>query len=85
MRLHIDDMGALGMGTDQRIVRVRKITDAKSGAYVVLDDHNEANVPNRVGKDMKETRYSAQMLQRQGFRKVGVDEIGRVRDPAQRS
>ena len=85
MRLHIDDMGALGMGTDQRIVRVRKITNAKNGALVVLDDHNEANVPNRVGKDMKENRYSAQMLQRQGFRKVGVDEIGRVQDPAQRS
>ena len=85
MRLHIDDMGALGLGTDRRIVRVRKITNAKNGALVVLDDHNEANVPNRVGKDMKENRYSAQMLQRQGFRKVGVDEIGRVQDPAQRS
>ena len=85
MRLHIDDMGALGMGTERHIVRVRKITDAKSGAFVVLDDHNEANVPNRVGKDMKENRYSVQTLQRQGFRKVDVDEIGQFQDPGPRS
>ena len=80
MRLRIDDMGALGEGPDLRIVRVRKITDAKGGAYVVLDDHNEANVADRVGKDMKESRFRAVTLKRQGFRKVGVDEIGRVRD-----
>ena len=63
MRLQIDDMGALGEGSERRIVRVRKITNAKSGAFVVLDDHNEANVPDRVGKDMKENRYSARQLQ----------------------
>ena len=81
MRLQIDDMGAVGEGPDRRIVRVRKITDAKSGAFVVLDDHNEANVPDRVGKDMRENRYSASKLRQQGFRKVKVDEIGRVLDP----
>ena len=81
MRLHIDDMGALGQGSERRIVRVRKITDARSGAFVVLDDHNEANVPDRVGKDMKENRYRARRLQDLGFRKVGVDESGRVLDP----
>ncbi len=81
MRLHIDDMGALGQGSERRIVRVRKITDARSGAFVVLDDHNEANVADRVGKDMKENRYRARRLQDLGFRKVGVDESGRVLDP----
>ena len=82
MRLHIDDMGALGLGTDRRIVRVRKI----SGGRVWLDDHNEADVADRVKKnEMKSNPYSARQLKQQGFRKVGVDEIGRVQDPAQRS
>ena len=83
-RLQIDDIGALGEGAERRIVRVRKITGARSGVFVVLDDHNEANVPNRVGKDMRENRYSAKQLKERGFRKVYVDEIGRVRrDPGQ--
>ena len=85
MRLQIDDMGALGEGQDRRIVRVRKITNARDGVYVVLDGHNEANVPDRVRKrQMKEGRYSARQLQKQGFRKVRVDEIGRVLDPGPR-
>ena len=78
MRLKIDDMGVLGEGADRRIVRVRKITNARTGVFIILDDHNEANVPNRVGKDMKENRYSANQLQKQSFRKVRVDAIGRV-------
>jgi len=80
-RLHRDDMGALGHGQNRHVVQVRKITAARAGVYVVLDDHNEANVPARVGKDMKENRYSARQLKRHGFRKVGVDEIGRLIDP----
>ena len=82
MRLHIDDMGALGEGSERRIVRVRKA----SGDRIWLDDHYEANVPNRIRKrELKERKYSARQLQALGFRKVGVDEIGRVRDPGPRS
>ena len=81
MRLQIDDMGTFGEGANRHILRVRKITDSKIAAFVVLDDHNEANVAARVGNDMRENRYSAQRLRRLGFRKVGVDEIGRVLDP----
>ena len=84
MRLQIDDMGAIGEGSERRIVRVRKITNAASGAFVVLDDHKEVNVPGRVGKDMRENKYSARQLKQHRFRKVGVDEIGRVRDPGPR-
>ncbi len=92
MRLQIDDMGALGTGKGRRVVRVRKI-DAGNKGRVILDDHNEANVPDRIRRDsrirretgvdsgMKEEVFSAQKLRRLGFRKVGVDEIGRVRDP----
>ncbi len=82
MRLQIDDMGALGERASRRIVRVRKITNnARKGGLVVLDDHNEANVPARIGKDLNERPASALQLRKQGFRKVGVDEMGRVLDP----
>jgi CRISPR-associated endonuclease Csn1 len=96
MRLHIDDMGALGEGEQQQIVRVRKITNAKDGVSIFLDPHNEADVPGRVTKsreqrrkgldyeDIREHKYSAKQLREQGFRKVGVDESGRVLDPGPR-
>lgn len=95
MRLQIDDMGALGEGQHLRIVRVRYI-DAGNRGRVILDDHNEADVPNRIKRDkrirkktgadtgMKEEVFSARKLRRLGFRKIGVDEIGRVRDPGPR-
>ena len=82
MRLHIDDMGALGEGVERRIVRVRKASRDR----IWLDDHNEANAASRIRKrELKEHKYSARQLQRLGFRKVGVDEIGRVRDPGPRN
>lgn len=84
MRLHRDDMGAIGDGPDRRIVRIRKMwTERGERGLVVLDDHNEANVDKRArdkGDKMKENKYSARQLQQSGFRKVGVDEIGRVLD-----
>ena len=92
MRLQINDMGALGEGADRRIVRVRKMDNSQSGPRIVLDNHNEANVADRIRQDartrketgtntgMKEDVYSAAKLRRLGFRKVSVDEIGRVRD-----
>lgn len=87
MRLQIDDMAAIGNGKSRRVVRVRKITAARSGVFVVLDSHNEANVANRVNDrndPMQETRYTAARLMKEGFRKVGVDEIGRILDPGPR-
>ena len=78
MRLQINDMGAIGEGEDRRIVRVRKMTVGK----IFLDDHNEAKVGRRIrNKEFESGQYSASKLQRSGFRKVGVDEIGRVLDP----
>ena len=77
MRLQINDMGAIGKGEDCRIVRVRKISAGK----IFLDDHNEADVDRRIrNKEIESGQYSASKLQRSGFRKVGVDEIGRVLD-----
>ena len=92
MRLQIDDLGALGEGADRRIVRVRQIDNNKSGPRIVLDDHNEANVDARIRQDTKTRRetgidvgmkvevYSAAKLLRLRFRKVRVDELGRVFD-----
>ncbi len=83
MRIYKDDMGVLDEGTNQRFVRVRKFGDG----YVVLDDHNEADVDGRERrKEMKRNNgHSATRLRQQRFRKVSVDEIGRVRDPGPRT
>lgn len=83
MRLHKDDMGALGEGSDPRIVRVRKF----NAGSAVLDDHNEADVDARERRgemDRSMSSYSAKKLREQGFRLVRVDELGRVRDPGPR-
>ena len=67
--------------------------NAKIGPRIVLDDHNEANVADRIKQDtrirketnasggMKEDVHSAEKLRRLGFRKVRVDELGNVYDP----
>ena len=68
-RLHTNDMVAIGEGEDRRIMRVRKMSAGRIG----LDDHNEAKAKPR--------EYRAKTLRDSGFRKVGVDEIGRVSDP----
>ncbi len=82
-RLYKNDMGAIGEGEERRIVHVRHMgTKTDRGPYVVLDDHKEANVDRRRRRgEIKEISYNARKLQRNGFRKVGVDEIGRVLDP----
>ncbi len=86
MRLHKGDMGALSTGDKRRIVKLRKLTAGRGGTFVFLDDHNEANVAARIidkSDPLKESKFSARQLQKQGFRKIGVDEIGRVLDPGQ--
>ena len=81
-RIYKGDMAAVGEGDDRRIVRVRKIDNAKNGAVVYMDGHNEANVDKRIRqKELKEKKYSVRQLRANKFRKVGVDEIGRLRDP----
>ena len=77
MRLYKDDMGALGDGAPRRIVRIRKF----NAGSVVLDSHNEAGVDARERKGEIERGigiYSPKRLREEGFRKVRVDEIGRV-------
>ena len=80
-RIHKGDMAALGEGGAREIVRVRKIDNAKTGVSIYMDAHNEANVDKRVrNKELTARKYSARKLRESAFRKVGVDEIGRVHD-----
>ncbi len=82
MRLHIDDMGAIGAGIERRLLRVCKMSTEAGKEYVYLAEHNEGNVDARVReKELKYLKESCDGLRKKGFRKVGVDEIGRVTDP----
>lgn len=84
-RLQIDDLGAIYDGAERRIVRVCKMSGTANGEIIYLAAHNEANVDARVRQ--KEIRYlqeSATGLRKKKFRKVGVDEIGRLTDPGPR-
>lgn len=86
MRLHIDDIGAIGEGPERRIVRVCKMSTESGKEYIYLADHNEGNVDARVrAKELKYLKESCDGLRKKGFRKVGVDEIGRLTDPGPRS
>ena len=77
-RLHINDMCALGIGEHRKIFRVRKIV---ASGIVHIDPHNEADVDARVRKkEIKDIKKSAEQFRSEGFRKVGVNEIGDVLD-----
>lgn len=85
MRLHIGDMGATGEGAERRILRVCKMSTESGKQYVYLAGHNEGNVDARVrAKELKYLKESCDGLRKKGFRKVGVDEIGRLTDPGPR-
>ena len=82
MRLHINDMVAIGEGDERRILRVQFL----SGQGITAVDHNEGgNLHQRV-RDKKLDNYyvplrvSASRVLSVGLRKVSVDVIGRVRD-----
>lgn len=82
-RIHKGDMAALVNDKGVReIARVRKIDNAKTGVSIYMDAHNEANVDKRIrNKELTARKYSVRQLRESAFRKVGVDEIGRLRDP----
>lgn len=80
MRLHKNDMIAIGEGAERQIFYVVKL----SKQNVILAEHNIAN--HRARNDDKEdpfryTIYSAKNLKEPGARKIRVDELGRVYDP----
>ena len=68
MRIYKGDMGAVGEGENRRIVHIRHIV--QPGRLRVSDHQREA----------EQQSYGAEPLRKAGFRKVRVDEIGRVFD-----
>lgn len=85
-RIQIDDLCAIYQNEERRIVRVCKLSTESGKEHVYLIDHNESNVDARVrDKELKYFKESASSLKKKGFRKVGVDEIGRVTDPGPRT
>ena len=82
MRLHINDMVAVGEGDERRILRVQFL----SGQMVTAVDNNEGgNLHARVRDKDPDTRYvplriSASRVLDAGLRKVSVDVLGRVLD-----
>lgn len=86
MRLHNGDIGAIGEGAERRILRVCKMSTESGKEYIYLADHNEGNVDARVrAKELKYLKESCDGLRKKNFRKVGVDEIGRLTDPGPRA
>ena len=68
-RVYKNDMCAIETGADRKIMVVRKM----DGQRLTLFEHHASNDQGRT--------IRIEPLRKRGFRKVGVDEIGRVRDP----
>ena len=66
MRLHKNDMGVLGQGENLQVVRIVQVTADR----VTVISHTDATRDTRT--------YRSNSLRRRGFRKVRVDEIGRM-------
>ena len=82
MRLHEDDMVAVGSNESRRIYRIRSL----SGQKIVAVEHNEGGdlrKRERTGDPearLKPLQVSAGQVIQTGLRKVSVDITGRVRD-----
>ena len=72
MRLHRDDMVAMGQGNERRLYRVQKL----SGQSVVLVEHHQAG----KGQEVPSTTKRATRVLQEGIRRVSVDVLGRVQD-----
>ena len=82
MRLHINDMVAVGEGAERRLLRVQTL----SGQAIVMVDHNEGgDLRKRERIKDPEVRYeplrrSAGRVLSEGIRKVTVTPAGRILD-----
>ena len=82
MRLHINDMVAVGEGAERRLLRVQTL----SGQTIVMVDHNQGgDLRKRERSKDPEIRYeplrrSASRVLPEGIRKVTVTPAGRILD-----
>lgn len=72
MRLHINDMIAVGEGSDRRIMRVQKL----SRQTITAVDHEAAG----KAEGLSPFRKSAGQVIQAGLRKISVDTLGNVQD-----
>ena len=72
MRLHINDMIAVGDGDERRILRVKEL----SGQRIIAVEHQQGG----KAKEMPLINKRATRVLKEGLRKVSVDVLGRVRD-----
>lgn len=72
MRLHVNDIVALGEGEGRRLLRLKEL----SGQRIVLVENHQAG----RAKEMPLVRKRATRVLQEGLRKVSVDVLGRVRD-----
>ena len=72
MRLHVNDMIAIGEGDERRIMRVKEL----SGQRIIAVDHQQGG----KAKEMPLYQKSAGQVPQAGLRKVSVDILGRVLD-----
>jgi CRISPR-associated endonuclease Csn1 len=75
LRLHVDDMIAVGRGSERRILRVQQL----SGTTITAVDHAAAGKSKELPKDTICRRSAGQVIQAE-LRKISVDVLGRVQD-----
>ena len=82
MRLHVNDMIAIGKGNEPRILCVRVL----SGAKITVVDHNEGGDLRRRERDPAHPHpylplvLAPSAVHTKGMRKVSVDVLGHLRD-----
>ena len=80
MRLHIDDLVAIGTGAARRILRVVKLSDQR----ITCADTYEADSKRRHADETDVFQYfekSAGSMRNEGLRRIGVDDLGHIKDP----
>ena len=77
MRLHKDDMVAIGDGDQRRILRVKELW----GGRIRTVDHWRGG----KAKEMRPVNIQATRVLQEGLRRVAVDVLGRVRDSGPRN
>ena len=80
MRLHMNDLVAIRTGLERRILRVVKL----SGQKITCAESYEADSKRRHGDRTDAFQYfekSAGSMRDEGLRRVGVDDLGHIKDP----
>ena len=81
MRLHANDLVAVGEGTTRRVLRVVKLSGQR---ITCADSYEGGQLKSRHTRGDDHFRYfekSAGAMQKERLRQLGVDDLGRIHDP----